>query len=427
MMIKRSIFLVSLLLFVKSKSYSQWDIIYYNSDIGCLKDMEFVTSDMGFFVGGNKFIGQTFNQGNTWAIDSTFDGSDFKIIEFIDADTGLICCSPYGGNGDILITYNGGISWDLPELDNEVAIVDMEFVSGGNVIYSELTGGVIAYTFISDNYYEENVWTTDVTPATSIWELEFTTPEIGFLTGDFTPIEPLNGTVFKTDNVGVSWYSSDEMYGPLYSIYFPSTEIGYGTGYEQRVWKTMDAGESWYMLPFDFGGYELYDNDLSIGGTYFYNDTIGYLEAHYNDSDKYAILRTINGGNTWYKTEMLAPDFNGISGFFCVSPDTCFAFSCYEIYRTFNGGAIDTVTSIHSVGGEFLFEISPNPATDYITLSISKNTPIEHVYSYNLYGQKVNVEFDATGFADISSLNPGVYFTVISTSAGAQVRKWVKK
>mgnify|MGYP002150705877 CR=1 FL=1 len=73
------------------------------------------------------------------------------------------------------------------------------------------------------------------------------------------------------------------------------------------------------------------------------------------------------------------------------------------------------------------FEITPNPATDFILLNISKNIQIQNIYSYNLYGQAVSVEFNESGIADITNLNAGIYFTIISTSNGTQVSKWTKQ
>lgn len=406
--------------------YSQWNVIYQNEDIGCIKDLEFIDADTGFFVGSGKFIGQTFNNGGSWSIDSSYEGSDFRIIDFINADTGLICCSPYSGDGDVLITYDSGNNWFAPELDNGVSVTDIELVDGGNVIYSELSGPGIAYSFIADNYYEINIWSIDIAPATFLWQEEFPSKDVGFITGEFAPLEPTNSTVYKTIDGGLSWYSSDNMFGPKYSINFPSLEIGYGIGDEKRVWKTINEGENWQMLPFDFGGYEIFDGGLDIGGIYFFNDTIGYLEAHYIPSDEYKILKTVDGGNSWYPTVMLDEEFNGLTGFFCVSGDTCFAFSCDEIYKTINGGGEDSVTTIfNSSLNNLNVKVYPNPAINEITLQTPTQI-ITEIHTFNLIGSQISLSFDKNQSARVTQLPPGIYYTEIKTSNGEGVIKWVK-
>lgn len=418
-------FYLILFMILQRSCFSQWELIYENDDVGCLRDMVFTNSIDGFIVGGQKHIITTTNAGATWDIDSTYNGSDFRIIDFIDQDTGLICCHPFSGDGNVLITHDGGASWYAPTLDNSVNFADMELVPEGNVIYAAITGS-FGYSFISEDYYSNNIWSTIVDPAVNIWTITFLNADTGYLTGEFIS-DIAEVTIYKTFDGGYSWYTNENMYGPLYSITFPSDSVGYGLGYESRVWKTKDFGESWSMLPYDFGGYEYYDLDLGISGIYFFNDTIGYIKATYNDLGKVDILRTNDGGNSWYPTSINDPNFNDMGQFVCTGFDTCYAISCYKIYKTTNGGGIDTTTSVINENHHSDFNISPNPATDYIKLYFLKNIHLENIYSYNLYGQVVSVEFNESGIADITNLNSGIYFTLISTSTGTQVKKWIKK
>ena len=102
---------IIVLIFGHFNVFGQWTLQYEIDHIGCLEEIEFTTSSSGFVV-ANDLIGSTINSGETWEINSILTGS-FKIIDFINRDTGLICCYPDFGT-DILLTMNGGDTWDFP-------------------------------------------------------------------------------------------------------------------------------------------------------------------------------------------------------------------------------------------------------------------------------------------------------------------------
>lgn len=415
-----------LLLFIipQRPCYSQWELIYDNPDVALLKDILFTTTEKGYAVGGQNCILTTNNAGATWEVDSSYDGSDFRIIDFIDPDTGLICCYPYSGDGNILITHDGGTSWYVPILDNSVNFADMELVSGGNVIYAGVTGS-FGYSFISENYYTNNIWSTIVDPATNIWTITFLNENTGYLTGEFSS-DIAYATVYKTVDGGYTWYINENMYGPLYSISFPSDSIGYGLGYESRVWKTIDFGESWTMLPYDFGGYDFNDIDLGISGVYFYNDTVGYILARYYDINETTVLRTTDGGQSWYATVVNDEESTGMSGFFCINADTCYSISGGKIYKTTNGGGVDTTTSITNIPSNDVCFIYPTLANSVITLKNPQNIELLEITTRSILGQEINLLFNENKTADVSNLMNGIYLTDIHTLYGRQTIKWLK-
>ncbi len=419
---KRIFFFLSFIC-VGRLSIAQWEVIYNNENVSLLYDLLFTTPSNGYIVGGQKFILTTADAGATWAIDSSYEGLDFRDVDFIDKDTGLICCLPFDGDGNVLITYDGGLSWFTPDLDNGLPLQLMELLPGGNVVFADVTGS-FAYSFIATNYYSYNIYSTIVDPAERIWTLTFLNADTGYLTGEFVS-DPFS-TVYKTIDGGLNWFIHENMYGPLYSITFPSDSVGYGLGYESRVWKTTDFGESWIMLPYDFGGYGLADIDLTIAGVYFYNDTIGYMLAKYSDIDKTEILRTNDGGISWYPTLVNDADFTGMSSFFCTNLDTCYAVSHGKIYKTTNGGGFDTTTAITSFQNNNFCSIYPSVTTTSIHLQIPSNVFLNQIETWSILGQKIPLYFNEHNDADVRNLANGIYFTAIYSNGKRQVIKWIK-
>ncbi len=415
---------IILICFLCNKVHAQWEIQDISPQ-GCLSEIEFTSKLKGYIV-GTETIGTTDNGGDTWVWDLSMNGS-FRIIDFINPDTALVCCFPDLGQ-DVMITYDGGNTWELPDLYVSVETEDMELVPNGNIFLTVGTAFDGSYIFGTADFYSYTTSVLIISPSIPPFDIDFLTNDIGLVCGR---LEAAEGTsVFKTVDGGDNWYTNESMNGPVYEMSFPSLNIGYGIGDESRVWKTIDGGESWNMLPFDFGGYEVIDGNLILNNVYFFNDTIGYLEVGYiypDFTEGIFIYRTNDGGFSWYQTNVNHDEFDGINSIWCTSADTCYAIGCFEVYKTLNGGSIDTATSVINKNELIDFNISPNPASDFINFHSSKNIHIENINSYNLYGQAIKIEFDESGFADIEELNPGIYFTVVKTTSGTQVKKWVKK
>jgi hypothetical protein len=89
-----------------------------------------------------------------------------------------------------------------------------------------------------------------------------------------------------------------------------------------------------------------------------------------------------------------------------------------------------TTSDVKTVRDEIGFSISPNPATDYIEISVGENgrSPLQNdVRIYDVFGQRVNPTPTPPASRDgerldVSGLAPGVYFVRI----GDKVSKFVK-
>ena len=85
--------------------YSQWYLLNEVEHVGCLNDIDFTNSNNGYLVADN-LIGITNNAGLDWVLDTSILGN-FRVVDFINLDTGMVCCDPASG-ADVLITFDGG-------------------------------------------------------------------------------------------------------------------------------------------------------------------------------------------------------------------------------------------------------------------------------------------------------------------------------
>ena len=406
----RNVSFVFLLLGYSYSSYTQWNIVY-SLDGACAKDIEFTTSSDGYFV-TNSIIGKTNDGGESWDLD-TLDGvTDLRVIDFIDVDTGLLCCRP-GDDQDLLLTFDGGDTWIYPELDQSVSISDVDLLEGGRAVYSECLGFITPVT-VTTEYYGNVFTTSSLPPASTCSDILFVNKDVGFTIGDFVTGDPFIPTVYKTIDGGLSWYSHENMYGPLYYITFPNEQIGYGIGYESRVWKTEDGGETWIMLPYDFGGYEELDLNLSLGKIYFFSDSIGLLQVSEKVDEIFhpGVYRTINGGESWYKTDIDISSHQ-LYDFYCTSSDTCFAATCEAIFRTINGGGLDTSNvDVTDLSNLTEINIYPNPTDGIVSIDLTNDSEIPIIT--NIFGQQFNYSIinlnNSLLLIDISNLPNGIYF-----------------
>lgn len=405
------IIIVTTTIFLTLSVSAQWDTTEFVHHLGCLEEIEFTTINDGYIV-ANGLVGRSSDAGNTWSLDTSENGS-FRIIDFINNDTVLVCCYPADGS-DVMISYDAGGSWEFPPLSLNSEIDDAEFMPNGNVVIA--VGSEFSFESTSEvvqNYYSnpvsEFVLSTVTIPP---YDIDFVTDEIGFVCGRF-----LGSSVYKTLDGGLSWYTNDAMTGPVFEMTFPSSIIGYGLGDESRVWKTMDSGESWQMLTFDFGGFEVVDNFLMLDDIYFFNDTIGYMEVDMYDEDfnlTLDIYKTINGGDSWFQTEMEYGEFEGVNSIFCTSIDVCYAVGCDQVYKTTNGGGIDTGGLSNSNIDPRQLIVYPNPTNNYINVVSDAGLNFKVLYLVNLIGQKSEVDIvnitPSLITIDLTSLPSGIYY-----------------
>ncbi len=263
---------------------SAWTIYDYNTTED-LTAVWFPEGQRGFVTGGGGLILRTTNGGNSWLPQITATGYKLTAINFISPDKGVAC----GVAGTLLTTVDGGNNWTLKNLGDTV---DLYSVSMMNTDTLFLTGnaywaGIMAppVPFVMRSSDGGNTWNKTVLD--NYRTCVFSLPDgIAYLVGYL-------GYMAKTADAGASWniLSSCLTSNWITAIDFPTADIGYAvTSYfeygSEAILKTVNGGDTWSRLPYS-------DNTIF--------QTVAFVNGDYGCVGGADIYSTLDGGATWVK------------------------------------------------------------------------------------------------------------------------------
>jgi photosystem II stability/assembly factor-like uncharacterized protein len=229
----------------------------------------FFTNDLiGYTVGEGGTIRKTTDGGTSWLSQTSNASGILRSVYFVNSDFGIVV----GDNGTLLRTIDGGINW----------------ISQGGVT-SEALNAVF-----------------------------FTDANTGFAVGT-------NGVIIKTTDKGVNWTKKGSITNGLSSVHFPSANVGYALS-GNGVYKTINAGESWSILPTIIGNVEQ---------LFFVSETVGYITGRGNVAPG-VVYKTIDGGNSW--TALNINYAYGTSGIFFLNEMEGYVGTVGKIFKTIDGG-----------------------------------------------------------------------------------------
>jgi photosystem II stability/assembly factor-like uncharacterized protein len=194
----------------------------------------------------------------------------------------------------------------------------------------------------------------------------FTNDSTGYVVGayDFSP-----GVILKTTNAGATWTLTNVPYG-LLSVYFPSKDTGYATGYHSTIMKTVDAGNTWVTQNTSFVSSAYWANAVC-----FINNDTGFVSM--KNGPGYAFLKTYNGGTTWFND---ISDTIYIEDFSLVKPRTLFAIN-NKLAKTTDNGATWTKKALPPNGYSYsVFFV--NDTLGYATFSGMEGPPCFNYASF---------------------------------------------
>ena len=220
---------------------------WFNSSLGAqwgFESVSFIDTQNGYAAGGggsmtwdnNGSVFKTTDGGATW--NEVFNRGFYCFnTSFSTPDTGFVLTyhvlpPNYDVWYEISKTTNGGISWANHVIGNinetivrSVFFTDLDrgYASCGNGDILETTDGGITWTKVSTvtNKYLRSVF--------------FTNASTGFAVGD--------NEILKTRDGGATWgHQEMPLSGNLFSVYFPNADTGYSVGDSGLIIKTTNGG-----------------------------------------------------------------------------------------------------------------------------------------------------------------------------------------
>ncbi|MFT5779383.1 MAG: photosystem II stability/assembly factor-like uncharacterized protein [Crocinitomicaceae bacterium] len=326
-----------------------------------LEAVFFITPDKGFVVGMNTMLA-TVDGGVNWTTVILPVSDHFLDIEFIDSQLGFCV----GAGGIILKTTDGGANWVLKNSGVTRKLSNVQFPSA-TVGYAVSTG--YNWNFLKTIDGGETWMDNAIGPIDNLSNIEsvyFTDENNGIIGGWYL------AALIKTNDGGGSWTNVDPggAGANMYSIHFPSAQVGYGVGLSGEVYNTGDGGSTWTM--------ETLADNTALTSVFFINNTTGIAVGNLGK-----IIKTSNA------TAELHEDVTNLS-----------------------------------------FSIYPNPVQEKLLIDLANlgKSGVETISVVNMLGETLMEEVVSTNqhTLDFSTFEAGSYFVIVSTESGTKTQKVVK-
>ncbi len=202
--------------------------------------------------------------------------SNFNSIVFADSKTSFAV----GDSGTVVVSRDTGKTWQSANINSKVLLNDVfSFRSGKCFVVGDSATLLMSKDYLA-SYID--VPTMQMRDGITFFNIYFKNENLGFITGN-------NGIILKTMNGGMNWKqvitNSDNL---LYDIVFTDDKSGFAVGWDGTILKTTDSGETWIKIDSNSDTY-LKSIDFNMNG---YGIIVG---------GNGTLLRTTDYGRNWKK------------------------------------------------------------------------------------------------------------------------------
>jgi len=228
-------------------------------------DVKAISAEKAIVVGYGGKILVTADGGKTWQAKPS--GTDLALynVKFVDAQNGWVC----GQDGLILHTTDGGETWHKQESGTTQPIFAMSFVDKNHgwavseqATYLRTTSGGESWETgrieASVEGVSEEATLAMVDP--TLYDIHFVDEKTGWMVGEF-------GKIYHSTDGGMTWNEQqntllghagidDALNLPaLFGVRFKNATEGIAVGIEGKIVKTMDGGKTWAFTGEDLAAF----------------------------------------------------------------------------------------------------------------------------------------------------------------------------
>ncbi len=411
---------------------AEWEKLASNIYYGKCRNAEFISPQTGYvlFTGGggggvpSSYLLRTINGGSSWnyVTHGTEAESNFK---FLNENYGFWARNQFEGL-KLFRTTNGGSSWVY--LYN-FGDADLYYDQPISLTFLDSLHGIIAW--MEKSYITEDAgisWQSLLTlqiDRDEIRSVDYVSEDTIFMSCHtyFFPVVFRSfdgGVTFSSDTIPLDYYYAKKVHFiDHYTGFLLVNRYEYDTG---SIYKTTDAGETWYPTVINDTNYSSY-NDV-----FFPTPDTGYVVGSGNYT---TMLKTIDGGETWDPVDI--PCTSALSNVWFLDEWHGFVFgNSGVIMETLTGGVVGNKENPFS-GNEQIFTVAPNPFSGQIQIELNQpGSEKINIGIFTLNGKQVyhdNISENITIrkiTVNLTSLSPGIYFCRIVQGNTASTRKIVK-
>lgn len=302
-------FLIGVLILAACGPKEKLDVSVEQQDSGTehmLNDIYFSDENIGYAVGGDRYFEGTLlksvDAGQSWN-EILIDNLDKTIFDITFLDDGRGMLSAF--DSKIVRSDTAGDEWLLEQLQTEPTWFPMRSVEFFGDI-GLLVGGIgFRDGFISRSADGGQTWTAmhhDFEFRSISWKNESEVFVCGY------------GVLLRSFDSGQSWEPVD-LEGDLFTdIQFVSEDIGYMTGHQGSILKSIDGGTTWEKLR---NANRPIQRRQRFEALWFFNENDGIVVG-----EKGVFWRTRDGGENWSEADLgIEEKLNSV---FCVNSSTCY-------------------------------------------------------------------------------------------------------